>query len=277
MMKKSSCDIFSNVTKWQQHLQSTDEIVEILYSCFTKWASSVHEQASVYPSCTHLPSSQKLILSVRAGNEKFVMKLSGTALLASHTYSKKERTLTLHTLFCETMYIKHTWHLCLNLFHHVPSPSSPNHVACLHTGSVQFTTFLEIFSYLFSYLSVKHKRTVSLTTVTTTPCSTLTIEALQSAQTFFHVSPAYREIFPICDDSAVYRNTDSWETAVEHSQEGSLTSKGASRQGLQNTKAFASSRRAPARQRLASLSFRFLQYHREELCKSVKAVHLPVS
>lgn len=49
MMKKSSCDIFSNVTKWQHWLQSTDEIVEILYSCFTKWASSVHEQA-----CTHL-------------------------------------------------------------------------------------------------------------------------------------------------------------------------------------------------------------------------------
>lgn len=149
MMKKSSCDIFSNVTKWQHCLQSTDEIVEILYSCFRKWASSVHEQASVYPSCTHLPSSQKLILSVRTGNEKFVMKLSGTALLASQSYSKKERTLTLRSLFCEMMYMKHMWHLCLNLFHHVPSSSSPNHVACLHIGSVQFTTFLEIFSYLF--------------------------------------------------------------------------------------------------------------------------------
>lgn len=41
MMKKSSCDIFRNVTNWQHCLQSTDEIVEILYSRFTKWASSV--------------------------------------------------------------------------------------------------------------------------------------------------------------------------------------------------------------------------------------------
>lgn len=133
------------------------------------------------------------------------------------------------------------------------------------------------FRDIFSYLSVKHKCTVSLTTVTTTPRSTLTVEALQSAQTFLHLSPAYTEIFPICDDSAVYRNTDSWETAVEHSQEGSLASKWSSRRGVQNTIAFGSTRRTPERQRLASLSFRFLQYHREELCKLVKAVHLPVS
>lgn len=102
----------------------------------------------------------------------------------------------------------------------------------------------------------------------------LTVEALQSAQTFLHISRVYTEIFQICDDSAVYRNTDSQETPVEHSKEVPLASKKTNMQGVQHTKAFTSTRCAPACQQRASLSSRFLQYHWEEFCKSGIAVDL---
>jgi len=110
-----------------------------------------------------------------------------------------------------------------------------------------------------------------------TQCSMLTIETLQTAQTSLHLSLVYTEIFPICDDSAVYRNTDSQETAVEHSKEAPLASKETGMQGVQHTKAFTSPGCAPACPQLASLSFRFLQDQQEEFCKSITAVNLPAS
>lgn len=81
------------------------------------------------------------------------------------------------------------------------------------------------------------------------------MEALQSAQTFFCLSHAYTEIFPVCDDSAVYKDTDSQETSAEHSKEVPLAGKEISMQGVRPTKAFISTRCAPACQQFASLSF----------------------
>lgn len=82
-----------------------------------------------------------------------------------------------------------------------------------------------------------------------------TMEALQSAQTFLCLSHAYTEILPICDDSAVYKDTDSQETSAGHSKEVPLAGKEISMQGLQPTKAFISTRCAPACQQFALLSF----------------------
>lgn len=81
------------------------------------------------------------------------------------------------------------------------------------------------------------------------------MEALQSAQTFLCLSHAYREIFPICDDSAVYKETDSQDTSAEHSKEVPLAGKETSMQGVQPTEAFISTTCAAACQQFASLSF----------------------
>lgn len=48
--------------------------------------------------------------------------------------------------------------------------------------------------------------------------------ALQAAHTFLHLSLAHTEILPICDDSAVHRNTISRRllASMEHSKEVSF-------------------------------------------------------
>lgn len=103
--------------------------------------------------------------------------------------------------------------------------------------------------------------------------------ALQSAHTFLHLSLAYTEILPICDDSAVHRNTISrrLSASMEHSKEVSLSRQTTSMQCVQHTKAFTSTGYTPACQQLPSLSFSILQYHQEHFCKSVIAANLPVS
>lgn len=89
--------------------------------------------------------------------------------------------------------------------------------------------------------------------------STLTMGALQSERLF--LSHAYTEIFPICDNSAVYKDTDSQETSAEYSKEVPIGGKEISRKRVQTTKAFTSRRCAPACHKFAAL---FPKYHGEE-------------
>lgn len=75
--------------------------------------------------------------------------------------------------------------------------------------------------------------------------------------TFLCLSHAYSEIFPIYDNSAVYKDTDSQETSAEHSKEVSLGGKKISMQCVQPMKALISIRCTPACQQFAAF---FLQY-----------------
>lgn len=78
---------------------------------------------------------------------------------------------------------------------------------------------------------------------------------LQSENTFLYLSHAYTEIFPICDDSAVYKDIDSQKTSAENSKEVPLAGKEISMQCVEPTKALTSTRCAPACQQFTALSF----------------------
>lgn len=143
MMKKSSCDVFRNVTKVTTLLTKYWWNCRILYSCFTKGPSSVpgtHLVHNYHPSKSWpYPTSRQHEVCGGVGRNR---------VLASQSYLEKEGTLTPFTFICGMIYVKNTLDLCLNLNH--PTQHANRRSSAVRTDfSPLFTCILRNISSLW--------------------------------------------------------------------------------------------------------------------------------